>query len=486
MAVRENSLQRLQASGLGALSNAQGMTILGSILGGSKCTVGAAHVRWNKFLRSAYADVPRFLEDLQAEAKRAAPVVSGTGSDSLAGLSEEERRSTILSTIHRISREVVDDGDLPADAALLDSGMDSLSGVEFRNRLLMEFQGIRIPNSAVFDYPTVEALTNFVDGHYSAMSSTAPAATNASKEEEEVGAVHIIEKLNERKVGSPVFLVPGAGLQSGAFRSLASLIPVPAYAVSWPRGFLTRDEWPATLKELAELLLKEVQSVWPSGPYFFAGHSFGAALCVEMANLAESKGLQVAMVALLDPRSLAPIQADLSGAFTATGLAESLALLSQTAEDGGRYVEGVGQLMKLEASERDAAVRKMLNPAAMAVLEHVHQTSQWFASLLMKSEAQDRKLSAQVLLLSAAETWRQEAPAEMSAAESIVRSFQSQIFQNSDEVWDRVAQLSQPETVSRINVPAGHFDMLREPGVVTIALQFCHCLVEVSNKAASS
>ncbi len=55
------------------------------------------------------------------------------------------------------------------------------------------------------------------------------------------------------------------------------------------------------------------------GPYFFAGHSFGAALCVEMAQIAESNGLEMAMVALLDPRSLPPIDTDMRGAFSATG-----------------------------------------------------------------------------------------------------------------------------------------------------------------------
>jgi len=484
MAVEKNTLPRLKASGLGALSNTQGMTILGSILQGARCTVGAAHVRWNKFLRAAYTEVPPFLQDLQAEAKRAAPVAAEGGGLDLTGLSPEDRRAAIFSTVHRIARDVVDSSDLAGDAPLLDSGMDSLSGVEFRNRLLMDFQGIRIPNSAVFDYPTVEALANYVNSQYDVASSatdTTLAAASSSRE----GAAQIVEKLNERSYGLPVFLIPGAGLQSGAFRSLAALLPVPAYGISWPRGFRGRTEWPATLRELAELLLQEIQSVWPSGPYFLAGHSFGATLCVEIAQIAESRGLLVATVALLDPRSLLPIQADLSNAFSVTGLVETLALLSQTADDGARYLAPVEQLMQLEAPERDDAIKKMLNPAAMASLEHVHETSQWFAGLLKTCTAQSVRLSAHVSLLTAAETWREEAPADMSAAENVVRTFQAQIFQESDDVLNRISQFSNPDAVSRSCVPAGHFAMLREPFVVNIALQLCHCLIEGSKASAA-
>lgn len=46
-------------------------------------------------------------------------------------------------TIHRLAREVVDSEELAVDAPLLESGMDSLSGVEFKNRLQGDFGGIR-------------------------------------------------------------------------------------------------------------------------------------------------------------------------------------------------------------------------------------------------------------------------------------------------------------------------------------------------------
>jgi thioesterase domain-containing protein len=294
-----------------------------------------------------------------------------------------------------------------------------------------------------------------------------------------------LEHINERSVGVPLFLVPGAGLQSGSFRSLAALLPVPTYAVTWPRGVRERAEWPTSLQELAELILGEIQAILPSGPYCFARHSFGAGVVVEMTRILEMREIPVALVALLDPRSLHPIAADLSDSYLRIGLTESLALISQTAEEGARYAEHIEELMRLDDTDRDVSVRQLLSPAALTLLEHVHETSLWYAELLIKGRAEDvgsPAVQANVLLLQAPETWKEKASSSESAAEVVVRTFQSAIFQNSDDVLQRVSELSIPSRMSKVNVPGGHFAMLREPGVVSVALQLCHALVETAAK----
>lgn len=50
---------------------------------------------------------------------------------------------------------------LPSQEPLMEAGMDSLSAVEFRNRLSNELPGIKLPNTLIFDYPTVAAIGNF-------------------------------------------------------------------------------------------------------------------------------------------------------------------------------------------------------------------------------------------------------------------------------------------------------------------------------------
>jgi thioesterase domain-containing protein len=197
-----------------------------------------------------------------------------------------------------------------------------------------------------------------------------------------------------------------------------------------------------------------------------------------MARIAEAAGLQVSLVALLDPRSLRPISIDLGDIYTRVGLTESLALISQTADEGARYAGHLEEVMRLDVSERDAAIERLFSPAALASLMHVHRTSRWYAELLMTDSDEQSQLAARVLLLQAREEWHYEPSAGESAAAGVVRDFQKAIFQASDDVLQRVSTFSNAGTMSRSDVSGGHFEMLREPGVVTIALQLCHALVE--------
>jgi len=499
MAVQKGTIQRAKATGLGALGVAQGMSVLGSVLAGNEPLVGAAHVRWPKFLRNVYSSAeapPSFLDEMVVEARKARAAKGGGDGDggegsmaAILALAPEERLEFIREAIHRVAREVVDSDDLSVDMPLLESGMDSLSGVEFRNRLLTEFGSVRIPNSAVFDYPTVAALAEFVNGQVAGSSAAAvPAITSggASSSIAVAGgsssstatATSVFERLNDRSIGGgqrPLFLVPGAGMQSAGFRALASMLPVPVYGANWPRGIRPREDWPDSLSDLADLFLQEVRALHPPGePLLLAGHSFGASVCLEMARRAEAAGQKVALVALLDPRSLPPVTgADLGAAFEATGLAETLALLSVLAPDGGKYAEQYNEVARHENPQaRDFALQKALGPALPA-LEHVRDTSRWYASLLGDArEPGPSSTSTKVVLLRAAETWLQLQAEDTGKAMATVRDFQAKIFQNDADVHERV-----PEATT-VSVPGGHFAMLHEPHVAVTALQLCHAIVE--------
>lgn len=485
MAVEKGTVARAKASGLGALTNAQGMAIMGSVLHGGDHVVCAAHVRWGKFLRTLYDEPPAFLENLEAEARRAAPAGEDDGGGGLdfSGLSPEQRTVAVRDLVLSVAKEVVNSDDLDPDAALLESGMDSLSGVEFRNRLLKGFNGVKIPNSAVFDYPTANALASFIDAQLGSTPSTSQTQIT-TRQEGAPPAQQMLEQLNDRDAGIPLFLVPGAGLQAGGFQALAQLLPVPTYSVSWPKGTLQRSSWPTTVPELAALLVTEVRKARPSGPYQLAGHSFGACVCLEMARLLEADGEKVVLVALLDPRSLPPIETSVKGAFGSAGIADTLALLSQTMVDGSRYAGYCEELSQLNVAEHTEAARRILGSAAYETLEHVHETSQWFASLLADfspnspKKKKNSKLKARLTWLAAEETWKQEPKQSENRAETIVRTYQSTVFQSNDDVARNAANLSGGEKIKSISVPGGHFAMLHAPHVTTTALQLCHALVE--------
>jgi thioesterase domain-containing protein/aryl carrier-like protein len=406
----------------------------------------------------------------------------------LAGLSAQERLEAVTNFLQNMAREVVDNQDLGPDDALLENGLDSLSGVEFRNRLVAEFETVRMPNSLVFDHPTVNALALFINEQLGetpaaqASSASAPAVQAPAAE-----AARLIEPLNDRTSGAPLFLVPGAGMQAGGFRTLAGLLPVPAYGFSWPKGAFPREQWPTTLVGLAKLFFEQVQLIQPEGPYHFAGHSFGASVVIEMAKIAQSCGVEVTLVGLLDARSLPPFNVDIGSTFSETTLVDSLALLSETAADGSKFVSNLDDISKATASGEngEAALRRLLNPAVVGMLEHVHETTQWYSHLLGTHEASEVMLqTAKVVTIAAEETWLLPKPEAETLAQAMVRAIQSKTFQSNAEVAQRVAASCGSEAVAA-KATGTHFSMLHEPSAVGVALTLCGALNDLANSALS-
>lgn len=116
------------------------------------------------------------------------------------------------------------------------------------------------------------------------------------------GQRRLLEKLNSRTIGPPLFLVPGYDLEVQGFQALASLLPIPAYGISWPS--MSCERWLSSLDELADLLVKEVLLFQSSGHYWIVSQDAGAAVCIKAARLLEARGKEVPLLVLLDPMRL--------------------------------------------------------------------------------------------------------------------------------------------------------------------------------------
>jgi len=70
--------------------------------------------------------------------------------------------SVVKSRILDLAKEIVgDDEGIDTDSPLMDSGMDSLSSLDFRSKLTKEFS-LQMPSTMVFEYPSISRLTDFL------------------------------------------------------------------------------------------------------------------------------------------------------------------------------------------------------------------------------------------------------------------------------------------------------------------------------------
>ncbi|CAK9055123.1 unnamed protein product [Durusdinium trenchii] len=176
MAANKGTVQRLKSQGLGSIGNTVGMAALAGALGSASPVVAACPVHWGQYLKQFGKAVPPFYSRFRREAASASPA-GPTGGRALAlgaraapAVSADQVQSMVLAVAGEVTGSVV-----AAQEPLMEAGMDSLSAVEFRNRLSNELPGVKLPNTLIFDYPTVSAISNFAASQVGATSGSAAA-----------------------------------------------------------------------------------------------------------------------------------------------------------------------------------------------------------------------------------------------------------------------------------------------------------------------
>ncbi|MER7468542.1 type I polyketide synthase [Streptomyces sp. NPDC097981] len=161
----EAQLRRMEQHGMGALSAADGMTLLDAALACGRPVLVPARLN-PAALRAAAAPgpvAPVFRELLGAAGRRTASTRSDAGTplaERLSGLTRPEQDRALLDLVRTQVAAVL--GHASADRieparAFKDLGFDSLTAVELRNRLGAT-TGLRLASTLVFDHPTPTAL----------------------------------------------------------------------------------------------------------------------------------------------------------------------------------------------------------------------------------------------------------------------------------------------------------------------------------------
>ncbi|GFN01286.1 hypothetical protein Sfulv_60960 [Streptomyces fulvorobeus] len=162
--VSEADMQRLARSGMPPLSVEQGLTLFDTALAGERALV--LPVRLDLAALRTQGEIPALLRGLIRTPSRRAVTAAPQSAESLGqrlnAMPEEERRDVLLTLVRDQAAAVLGHAGgsaVGASRQFQELGFDSLTAVEFRNRLNAA-TGLRLPATLLFDYPTPVAVVD--------------------------------------------------------------------------------------------------------------------------------------------------------------------------------------------------------------------------------------------------------------------------------------------------------------------------------------
>ena len=279
---------RLGRGGIGAIDPEQGLELFARLANGAP-QVAVMAIDWAQLARS-FASTARtpFLRDVIA----AEPERETDTRRAVLAAPAADREPLILALLGKEIARAVRVDKIAPDVALDALGIDSLMGIELRNRLEGEL-GISIPIGLLLSGPTIAELAARL-----AAQLSAPVAAPASPQT-------TITALQRDGSRTPFFCVHPGALASDCYAPLAErLVDRPFYCIRLAEleaSYALDGSQPATpIGELAARSIAALREIQPHGPYLLGGWSLGGVLAFELAHQLEAAGERVARLALFD------------------------------------------------------------------------------------------------------------------------------------------------------------------------------------------
>ncbi|MDH2430861.1 type I polyketide synthase [Sphaerisporangium sp. TRM90804] len=393
----EADLQRMRRAGTPPLPEAEALWLFDAALASGSASLVPLRVD-AAALRAREDEVPALLRGLVPAARRRSrtgPAEAGSLRTRLAGLGAAEREREVLAAVLAITAEVLghaDAGAVDADAGFLESGFDSLTAVELRNRLNAA-TGLNLPAMVVFDSKSPTDLAGQVLDQLGAAPGAAAAAVPAQRADSRGDTLYelFLDAIQSGNLQPGLAMLRSVAALRPSFDSVATVdrlpeavtfgtarvgdgpAPLRLICLSTPTvaggvhqharlaarlsarvsalptpGFGRGESLPATLDAAVEVFAETVLRVAGGEPFALLGFSSGGLLahataaCLERAHGVRPAGLVLvdtyrvgddANTAIFDQMAHAvPDKAATLGAF---GSAELSAM--------GRYVELLGQ-----------------------------------------------------------------------------------------------------------------------------------------------
>jgi myxalamid-type polyketide synthase MxaC len=197
----------LSARGLGLISPATGVEILGRLLALRPTQAVALSVRWPAYLKAVDAGRPSpFYAEMRKESASASAPAERPAEPSLqAGWFAREleaaplarRRASLVSHVQQQSIKILgldESTTIDWHRGFADMGMDSLMAIELRTRLQTSL-GRSLRATLIFDYPNIEGLVDYLAGEALQMGAPSAPLDTARRVDADIDALE--EHLNE-------------------------------------------------------------------------------------------------------------------------------------------------------------------------------------------------------------------------------------------------------------------------------------------------